>query len=460
MTNPAMLTWQWREILFEVGELQAHGSDPTCPCTLADSGEYCLPKHALRLNGLARETRPMAGAAHAEMLEKLAEESLDYHNKLKDRINCGKAHKDEGDVVQWARDWRKIVEPIYYACPLRQKRGPKMELHQEPTEISLSARGAKPVCALLQASFFLPKARMIADIVSANNFLRGQQTVEEDAQDIKKLVPLRAPALELKWREGRNMQFSAQWATERLVARLLGVKSLAPGVALSAMATPKPVCGPEQKAKLERCVLKVKARNTAASCPPQGTGAKGCPVPQAVCQKSIGCRPGQAAELKVAPSTAKEPWQMTQKEYVRFLKRTLTPEQLREHPKAIIAAPSMHRKRVETALEYGKPVPPKVLADYPNLVPHKKAQLHAVEHALTICEGPRGITIGSQAQGSKEKVFITPSCPAGLKPIALFHTHPEGLPELSEKDKVAMRQLNIPVCVGVPGKGKVSCERP
>ena len=116
----AMLSWQYRELIAELGELQRHGSDPTCPCTLADSGEYCLQKHALGLHTLAKETAAMA-PSHAKSLTKLAEEALDYHEALKDRIVCGKPHKDEGDVVTWARDWRKKIEPIYYACKLKRK---------------------------------------------------------------------------------------------------------------------------------------------------------------------------------------------------------------------------------------------------------------------------------------------------------------------------------------------------
>ena len=70
----AMLQWQWRSMLEELGELQRHLSDPSCPCVLADSGEYCGQKHALGLHTLAKETIAMA-PEHAEMLEKLADET-------------------------------------------------------------------------------------------------------------------------------------------------------------------------------------------------------------------------------------------------------------------------------------------------------------------------------------------------------------------------------------------------
>jgi hypothetical protein len=56
-----------------------------------------------------------------EMLETLAEEALDQHNALKDRIVCEKPHKDEKDTVVWSRQWRKKIEDIYYhkACKLK-----------------------------------------------------------------------------------------------------------------------------------------------------------------------------------------------------------------------------------------------------------------------------------------------------------------------------------------------------
>ncbi|MDP2651381.1 MAG: hypothetical protein Q8O98_02195, partial [bacterium] len=124
--SPAdMLQWQWRSMIEELNELQRHLSDPTCPCTLADSGEFCGPKHALGLHTLAKETIAMS-PEHTEMLEDLAEEALDQHNALKDRIVCGKPHKDEKDTVVWSRQWRKRLEPIYYSCDVKLKEDAKL----------------------------------------------------------------------------------------------------------------------------------------------------------------------------------------------------------------------------------------------------------------------------------------------------------------------------------------------
>jgi hypothetical protein len=115
----AMLQWQWRSMIEELAELQRHASDPTCPCVLADSGEYCLQKHALDLHTLAKETIAMA-PEHTEMLEQLAEEALDQHNALNERIVCNKPSDAEKDTVIWSRQWRKKIEQLYYrqACKL------------------------------------------------------------------------------------------------------------------------------------------------------------------------------------------------------------------------------------------------------------------------------------------------------------------------------------------------------
>jgi hypothetical protein len=118
---PDMLRWQFQEIIWELGELQRHGSDPNCPCNLADVGEYCLSKHALALHGLARETIPMtSNPKEKEMLEQMQGEAIYFHVALKDRIVCSKPHKDEGDVVEWARSWRKKFESIYYVCTVKK----------------------------------------------------------------------------------------------------------------------------------------------------------------------------------------------------------------------------------------------------------------------------------------------------------------------------------------------------
>lgn len=175
---PDMLRWQWRSILEELNELQRHLSDPSCPCVLADAGEYCAQKHALGLHTLAKETIAMA-PEHAEMLEQLAEEALDQHNALNARIVCNTPSKTEKDTVTWSRQWRKRIEPMYYHA------GCKVKMRQDAGQFNSCSRTAKPaegaspntallldselkkgeslVTATLQASRIIPKEQLPFD---------------------------------------------------------------------------------------------------------------------------------------------------------------------------------------------------------------------------------------------------------------------------------------------------------
>lgn len=70
--------------------------------------------------------------------------------------------------------------------------------------------------------------------------------------------------------------------------------------------------------------------------------------------------------------TVKEAWQMTQKEYINDLTTPLSGcSQLEALPstEAIKSIINWHKSSIQQALVEGKPVPPEVLTDYPDLVP-------------------------------------------------------------------------------------------
>ena len=116
--SPAdMIAWQLREIIAELQELQRHAADPTCPCVAHDNGENCLMKHALGVRTLAAETAIMYPLQRALFTE-LGEEALTQHLALKDRVVCGHQHEEEADTEEWARNWRKRIEPLYYSCTM------------------------------------------------------------------------------------------------------------------------------------------------------------------------------------------------------------------------------------------------------------------------------------------------------------------------------------------------------
>lgn len=112
MASREMLQWQYMVLLEELQQMQLHAADPTCPCTWAESMEFCLPKHCLNVVSLAAETAAM-DPPNAALLYELQEDAVAMHKVLKAGY-CGEG--EDTDVVTWSREWRKKIEPIYYAC--------------------------------------------------------------------------------------------------------------------------------------------------------------------------------------------------------------------------------------------------------------------------------------------------------------------------------------------------------
>jgi len=116
-----MMDWQYRQVIGELSLLQGHVADPTCPCVTSDLGEYCVPKHLLTVAALASESATMEPSdARAAVLAELSEDAGKVHDAAR-AVTCSIDGADAGDVGQWARTWRKRIEPWYYrgaACPL------------------------------------------------------------------------------------------------------------------------------------------------------------------------------------------------------------------------------------------------------------------------------------------------------------------------------------------------------
>lgn len=134
-----MLTWQWRQILGELQEIQRHSVDKTCPCSLADIGENCLAKHTLGLSHLAHETASM-DESHRDMLYQLGDESIEKHEAVKAFVCDPHKHELPG-LIEWSRQWRKRLERFYYhaSCGI-----PHAKLHEDPT-----AHMECPLCSLM-----------------------------------------------------------------------------------------------------------------------------------------------------------------------------------------------------------------------------------------------------------------------------------------------------------------------
>jgi len=139
-----MLSWQYRQLIAELQQVQLHASDPTCPCVLADTGEYCLPKHCLSVASLAAETAAM-DSSQAEMLNDLSVEATEMHQKVKAGV-CG--HGKDTDLVSWSRAWRKKVEAIYYACKVAHKGKMKQESPTCTLALPMSQKVVEPVVSI------------------------------------------------------------------------------------------------------------------------------------------------------------------------------------------------------------------------------------------------------------------------------------------------------------------------
>lgn len=120
MSNPDILRWQYQQVLGELQQVQLHASDPSCPCGLADIGEYCLAKHTLMVMSLSGETSAMDDA-NSQLWDDLQESATEMHQKTRDAM-CNK--NPYPDLITWSREWRKKIEPIYYACKAKARQEP------------------------------------------------------------------------------------------------------------------------------------------------------------------------------------------------------------------------------------------------------------------------------------------------------------------------------------------------
>jgi hypothetical protein len=147
-SSTEMLEWQYFQILGELQELQRHDSDPTCPCRLKDLGENCLAKHSLGLSVLAAETALM-DMPNRESLENLSMESKGKHEAIKGAL-CQK--KAAPEISNWARQWRKKIEPMYYACSTKKAKlsdaAAVLALMQDPGAVRIAGKCDSGTCSI------------------------------------------------------------------------------------------------------------------------------------------------------------------------------------------------------------------------------------------------------------------------------------------------------------------------
>lgn len=112
-----MMAWQYKVLVAELQLLTIHASDYTCPCSLADTSEWCLAKHLLSIYALSLETAAMTSdPAHRDLLVKLGNEANDLHMDMRMFVQSPQEAKSDVNLVTWSRDWRKRLEPLYYSA--------------------------------------------------------------------------------------------------------------------------------------------------------------------------------------------------------------------------------------------------------------------------------------------------------------------------------------------------------
>lgn len=78
-----------------------------------------------------------------------------------------------------------------------------------------------------------------------------------------------------------------------------------------------------------------------------------------------------------------------------------------------------------------------------------------VERGYTVCDnGTSKLRRGPQVTGTESTIGIPITCPGGSRPVALFHTHPNGTP-ISTRDIATMKEKRLPVCI--KARGKIRC---
>lgn len=107
-----MLAWQYRTALAELQQVQLHMADPSCPCSLGNLNEWCVPKHLLSVASLAQETAAM-DSPNFDLWYELGQEATSKHEAAR-QVLCHQA--DSVELLDWCRSWRKRIEPLYYGC--------------------------------------------------------------------------------------------------------------------------------------------------------------------------------------------------------------------------------------------------------------------------------------------------------------------------------------------------------
>lgn len=105
----AVLKYQYDQIIKQLLLLQDHAAMRFCP--YSPGGDACIRKHLLSVEAYADETEPMEGnKVWKETLEALESEARSFRLE-EETFLTGNQQQYSLGLEDWARKWRKTVEP-------------------------------------------------------------------------------------------------------------------------------------------------------------------------------------------------------------------------------------------------------------------------------------------------------------------------------------------------------------
>lgn len=105
-----VLKYQYDQIIKQLLLLQDHAAMRFCP--YSPKGEFCIWKHLLTIEAYADETEPMEDdKSRKENLGSLENEARGYRVQ-EESFMSGQSGECDLALEDWARKWRKELEPI------------------------------------------------------------------------------------------------------------------------------------------------------------------------------------------------------------------------------------------------------------------------------------------------------------------------------------------------------------
>jgi hypothetical protein len=119
----AILKYQYDQIIKQLLLLQDHSAMRFCP--YSPKGDFCIWKHLLAVEAYADETEPMEdNKSRKEKLETLESEARSFRAEEESFLDGTHTEGNLG-LEDWARKWRKDLEPISLYAAIEKEQQPQ-----------------------------------------------------------------------------------------------------------------------------------------------------------------------------------------------------------------------------------------------------------------------------------------------------------------------------------------------